>query len=295
MSYDQLLSFLIQFAGAIFEQLPFIAAFVVIYSAFSIFKSQSCNPDRVWWRNSGLWIDFCYGVVNMLLMPYLVIPVASVIILIFSPTMTAAEITDYMTHGRGPVSGLPFWWQALFFFVIGDLITYWIHRLFHRHSMWKFHAIHHSGEVVDWTTAYRGHPINLMLQPVLVSIVMQSLGVSSDLMITFVPLEALCVTWIHSNSNWTLGPLRYIVVTPVYHRWHHTSPSEGGNSNFAGAFAFWDLLFGTYYMPEGKLPQEFGIDDQHFPTTSFVEQLIYPFNPSPSADQSSSTTAQSTA
>ena len=89
-------------------------------------------------------------------------------------------------------------------------------------------------------------------------------------------LEALAATWAHSNCNWTLGPLRYIFVTPVFHRGHHSSPEEGGNSNFATTFSFWDLVFGTFYMPEGKLPQTFGIDDHHFPKSYFA-QLVYPF------------------
>ena len=55
------------------------------------------------------------------------------------------------------------------------------------------------------------------------------------------------------------------------------SPQEDGNSNFAPTFAIWDWLFGTFYMPEGRFPQEFGVDDHEFPTEGYLAQLIYPF------------------
>jgi sterol desaturase/sphingolipid hydroxylase (fatty acid hydroxylase superfamily) len=81
---------------------------------------------------------------------------------------------------------------------------------------------------------------------------------------------------VHANLNWTLGPLKYVIATPVFHRWHHGPPNEGGEKNFAPTFSFWDVMFGTFYMPEGKLPQTYGVDDARFPQ-GFVGQLVYPF------------------
>ena len=46
--------------------------------------------------------------------------------------------------------------------------------------MWRYHAIHHSAEEVDWTTSYRFHPVNLMLQPALVTVIMLTLGISPE-------------------------------------------------------------------------------------------------------------------
>ena len=66
------------------------------------------------------------------------------------------------------------------------------------------------------------------------------------------------------------------LLTPVFHRWHHTSPSEGGNANFAPLFSAWDVLFGTFYMPAGKIPDHYGVDDPMFPQ-GFLGQLVYPF------------------
>ena len=71
--------------------------------------------------------------------------------------------------------------------------------------------------------------------------------------------------FVHANLNWTFGPLKYVIATPVFHRWHHGPPHLGGNKNFAPTFALWDYLFGTFYMPEGELPKEYGVDDPHMP------------------------------
>jgi sterol desaturase/sphingolipid hydroxylase (fatty acid hydroxylase superfamily) len=46
--------------------------------------------------------------------------------------------------------------------------------------------------------------------------------------------------------------------------------------NFAGTFPIWDILFGTWYMPKGELPDAYGVDDEHFPE-SFGAQMLYPF------------------
>jgi sterol desaturase/sphingolipid hydroxylase (fatty acid hydroxylase superfamily) len=67
-----------------------------------------------------------------------------------------------------------------------------------------------------------------------------------------------------------------VLATPVFHRWHHTSLEEGGNTNFAGTFPLWDILFGTFRMPENRLPEVYGVDDQVIPN-EIGGQLAYPF------------------
>lgn len=275
MSLESFVAILKETLDIYIKQLPMVLLFITVFSVFSLFKSQASIPGKVWWRSRDLSLDATYGICNMLIAPYMMFPASVVALLVFSPFMTTTEIHDYFAHGRGPLSVLPFWWQALAMFVICDFVSYWIHRVFHG-SMWRFHAIHHSGTEIDWTTAYRFHPINLMLQPMMLSMLAMSLGIAPEVMSFFIPIEALAATWVHSNSNWDLGPLKYVFVTPVFHRWHHSAPDEGGNSNFSTTFAFWDLLFGTFYMPEGKRPQNFGVDDPHFPN-DYVSQMAYPF------------------
>jgi hypothetical protein len=51
---------------------------------------------------------------------------------------------------------------------------------------------------------------------------------------------------------------------------------EGGNTNFAGTFPVWDILFGTFRMPESRLPNNYGKDEKTMPS-EIVGQLAYPF------------------
>jgi hypothetical protein len=51
---------------------------------------------------------------------------------------------------------------------------------------------------------------------------------------------------------------------------------EGGNTNFAGTFRVWDMLFGTFRMPEDRLPDNYGVADQAIPS-EIGGQLAYPF------------------
>ena len=75
--------------------------------------------------------------------------------------------------------------------------------------------------------------------------------------------------------NWTFGPLRYVLVSPAFHRWHHSKEAEAIDKNFATMFPIWDLIFGTLYFPKGRNPGNFGVGDNV--PENLVGQMIYPF------------------
>lgn len=258
-------------------QIPNMIGLAVLFTILSFAEAQTSSPGKTWWRNPGLVTDVTYGLVHSAAGAYFKLPAFLVIAAFMSQSMTPAQITDYFANGRGPLSTLPFWAQAIIYVVGTDFLHYWIHRVFHGAALWRFHAIHHSATQVDWTTSYRFHPVNVVLQPAAVSMLMIALGIRPEVMAFFIPFDIISAAFVHANLNWTLGPLKYVIATPVFHRWHHGPADEGGSSNFAPTFAFWDYMFGTFYMPEGKLPQTFGVDDHHFPTEGYLAQLIYPF------------------
>jgi sterol desaturase/sphingolipid hydroxylase (fatty acid hydroxylase superfamily) len=92
---------------------------------------------------------------------------------------------------------------------------------------------------------------------------------------TVAPFISLYAILIHANLPWDYGPLRYVLASPRFHRWHHTSEAEGRDKNFAGLFPFLDLLFGSFYMPRGRVPVEFGAGDEPVPT-GIWRQIAYP-------------------
>ncbi|HEV2719528.1 MAG TPA: sterol desaturase family protein [Thermoanaerobaculia bacterium] len=89
------------------------------------------------------------------------------------------------------------------------------------------------------------------------------------------PLLTLYAILRHANVSWDSGPLRTVIASPRFHRWHHTSEEEGLDRNFAGMFPWIDIVFGTFHMPEGREPAEFGVREAV--PAGFFGQLAWPF------------------
>ena len=68
-------------------------------------------------------------------------------------------------------------------------------------------------------------------------------------LLIFVALIFFQGSLIHSNLNWDFGPLKYVFVSPRFHRYHHSTVDASRHKNFGGLFSFWDYLFGTAYCP----------------------------------------------
>ncbi|HEY5305074.1 MAG TPA: sterol desaturase family protein [Pseudolabrys sp.] len=237
---------------------------------------SACNPGRPWWRKREIVTDVCY---------WFLIPLAARFVRIGLMVMGAAyiynihgadDLIKFYDDGFGPLARMPLWGQALFFLVASDFLTYWIHRLYHGGGLWKYHAVHHSSEDLDWISAARFHPVNIFLGTVMVDVGLLLAGISPNVMLWVGPFTTATSAFVHANLNWTLGPFKYVIASPVFHRWHHTAADRGGNMNFSGTFPIWDLLFGTFYMPKNELPDTYGVDDESFPE-SIGAQLLYPF------------------
>jgi sterol desaturase/sphingolipid hydroxylase (fatty acid hydroxylase superfamily) len=179
----------------------------------------------------------------------------------------------------------PLWLQALEVLLLGDLVGYAVHRLFHRGWLWRFHAIHHSSREVDWLSSVRLHPVNDVLTKLAQVVPFVLLGFAPAVLAGYAPFLTFHALLLHANLPWTFGPLRYVVSSPAFHRWHHTTEAEGLDKNFAGLFPFIDVAFGTFHMPEGRLPERFGLLDDDVPP-GLLRQLAYPFRaPSPSSSR----------
>ncbi len=261
------------------SQLPWIAGMAVLFTVLGLFRSQACNPGTSWWKNRGLVTDLQYSFLLPIIMPYFRVTILASLMALIWGQMSEASVQDFLDHGRGPLSTLPFVAQAAIFMLGVDFLSYWLHRIFHDGHFWPFHAVHHSSEDLDWTSTYRAHPVDSLMRNGLSTAIMLALGIPMQVAVFLIPFDILSAAFVHANLNWSLGPLRYLVATPLFHRWHHTSPAEGGNMNFASTFSIWDWMFGTFYMPKGKLPVEYGVDDPNFPQ-DIVGQMIVPFKQS---------------
>jgi sterol desaturase/sphingolipid hydroxylase (fatty acid hydroxylase superfamily) len=138
--------------------------------------------------------------------------------------------------------------------------------------------VHHSSPQLDWIAAARVHPLNDLIPAVVTVPPMIAAGYNPAAVAAFLPFLTFYAVMLHANLNWSYGPFRYVLASPVFHRWHHTKQAEGQNKNFAGLLPVWDLLFGTFYMPRGRQPEIFGVDDPV--PGNILGQMIYPFLPS---------------
>ena len=191
--------------------------------------------------------------------------------------------------GSNLIRDWPLWAQALGVLVVTDICMYWTHRLFHTGRLWRYHAIHHAPTSLDWLHAVRFHPVNMIFHGLLANSLALWVGFPPIAIAALGPFNVLYSSMVHANLNWTFGPFRHVLASPVFHRWHHTTADQGGSKNFAPTFAVLDHLFGTFYMPKGVLPLVTGITEADMPR-SLVGQLLYPFSGQPKPE----TTAGST-
>ncbi len=236
-------------------------------------------PTQPLWRR-GTRTDLAYWLFTLLVTH--AITRAGVVAAVVALALAAGVALDrehvqaFVAHPGPLVGSQPAWLQGIEILLRGDLIGYWSHRLFHGRRLWPFHAVHHSSTEVAWLSAVRLHPVNDVLSRLIQVVPALLLGFSPGILTAYVPFLTFYAILLHANVPWALGPLRYVIASPAFHRWHHTREAEGQDKNFAGLFPFWDLLFGTFYMPRGRQPRDFGVAGNPVPDGLWA-QLLYPF------------------
>jgi len=244
------------------------------YVFFSLVMEQTfaLSRSRKPWRATLL--DLKYGYLSMLFPP--------TIYFVVSAVFGAVALRVNANSPQSGISLVRFAIQLILLLFVRDCLIYLRHRIFHLGPVWAFHSIHHSSEEVNWSSALRFHPAENIIEAtgeILLFLGARLAGVDAGVL----SLAALTLGFynllIHSNLNWTYGPLRYVLVSPVFHRWHHSDTPEARDKNFAAMFSFIDLALGTFYMPMNKLPRTLGLSDHEravHPRT-FAGQLLYPF------------------
>jgi sterol desaturase/sphingolipid hydroxylase (fatty acid hydroxylase superfamily) len=247
----------------VFLTVWFVIGLTLFGSLHWIFKAQK----QPFWR-SDMKADLAYWFIGPLLYGY-------VAFLARSYAVEYAHL-DRIASATRALAAMPILLQALVILLVTDLVQYWAHRLFHRNPLWRFHCIHHAPTRVDWLTSVRTHPVNFILYSTLINVLVSFIGFSPMAFIYLVPFNTLFGLLVHANLNWTFGPFRFVLASPVFHRWHHTYGDRGGNRNFAPTFPFLDLAFGTFHMPKGELPTVFGVTDRRVPD-HLLGQVCHPF------------------
>lgn len=181
------------------------------------------------------------------------------------------------------VAAQPAWLQFLEIVVVADLAEYWIHRLFHSVGfLWRFHAVHHSSQAMDWLAGSRLHLLDIVVTRGLAFIPLYAMGFSRTAVYAYLVFVGFHAVFLHANVRFGFGWLDHVIGTPRFHHWHHSPKAEALDRNFAIHLPWIDRLFGTHYLPKGEWPDSYGIEGNPVPE-GYVKQLSYPFRREPRA------------
>jgi sterol desaturase/sphingolipid hydroxylase (fatty acid hydroxylase superfamily) len=213
------------------------------------------------------WTDLCFFVGQYLLWGGLVL---------FVLGQFSYWVDDVVPQNfRRTVAAQPWWLQAVEVVLLSDFLIYWGHRLQHRVGfLWRFHAVHHSAEHLDWLAAHREHPLDTIYTMGLINLPAIVLGFPLETLAGVIAFRGIWAIYIHSNVRLPIGPLRMLVGAPELHHWHHDRDRDAGN--YANISPLMDILFGTYRCPDHE-PEHFGLNE---PTpTTYLGQLVQPLLP----------------
>jgi len=168
---------------------------------------------------------------------------------------------------------------GLLLLVANDFATYWVHKVHHEHpTLWPFHAVHHSAEVMTPITVYRKHPFydvfSSLIHGVFVGLVQGILlalflgEISTPLIFGinafYALFNAITANLRHTHVWLSFGPvLEHVFISPAQHQIHHSVEKKHYNKNYGEVLAIWDWMFGTLYVPTEQEVLTFGLGDVH--------------------------------
>jgi len=145
---------------------------------------------------------------------------------------------------------LSFWAKVLIGAVVLDGIIWAQHvAMHHVPVLWRLHKVHHADLDIDVTTGLRFHPVEIVVSMVLKLAAIALLGPPALAVLIFEILLNGGAMFNHANvalPSWLDRILRVVIVTPDFHRVHHSTVVRETNSNFGFNLSVWDRLFRTY-------------------------------------------------
>jgi len=152
-------------------------------------------------------------------------------------------------------TGWPLLAQLVIALVVAEWVEYWVHRLMHENEfLWRFHALHHSAPRLYWLNAVRFHPVDTLALGIGKLIPLALLGAPASVFALVNVFSAVHGSVKHANIPARIGPLNWVFSMAELHRWHHSPIVAEANHNYGGNLIFWDVVFGTRYLPADRRP-----------------------------------------
>jgi len=189
--------------------------------------------------------------------------------------MTAISVASYAaSHNIGLLNilGLPFLVNVVLGVVVLDLAIYAQHVASHKIPiLWRFHKVHHADRDIDVTTGIRFHPVEAVFSMLYKCLVVLILGPLPLAVFLFEVILNASAMFNHANLKLpsTLDlVIRKLIVTPDFHRVHHSTIRQETDNNYGFFLSSWDYLFKTYTSQP-----KFGHDEMRIGLDEFQTQL----------------------
>lgn len=239
-------------------------------------KLFALHPQKT--LRKGFFTDIAYYFLTSLLPnKLLLIPMA--LLALALPYLADSTMHQWMAT-------IPLWPRFALALVVAEIGFYWGHRWMHQSDfLWRFHAVHHSPETMDWLVNSHAHPVDLVLMRLCGFTPLYLLGLAQPTANTvdWPPLLVALVgsVWgyfIHANIRWRFGRLEHLIATPAFHHWHHNNQgAEHRHQNYAPMLPWIDKLFGTFHLDTQQWPLQYGIEKPI--EGDLTEQILHPFLP----------------
>lgn len=181
-------------------------------------------------------------------------------------------------------------------FVVDDFLRWWVHYMMHRiPELWEFHKVHHSAEHLNFATAERHHPLEVVITSAILAggyglVNGLFIGCFGETLTAYSVAGANIFLFIfniaggvlrHSPFWISFGPnVEHWIISPAMHQIHHSNRPEHFDRNMGGALAIWDRMFGTLHIPNGREVEGYGIGEETADFRSMGVILMRPFTKS---------------
>ena len=239
----------------------------MIYDALT--KSGEINATVERYKTKGVRVDAWYPLFDLshVSQMFFIVPFSLMIVSLLAANFTGLSFVS--------MDSMPVFVQLITLFVILDISVYFMHRFEHRNIVaWQFHKTHHSQKELTALTSFRKSLLDRFFETSILTIPAFVLSIDYSypfyIYVTMIAHQLL----IHSTLPITFGRLGYLIVSPEFHKLHHSADPRHHYGNCGGVLACWDHLFGSYLRPTHG-PLKFGVHNKEIPE-SFIKQLFVP-------------------
>ena len=175
----------------------------------------------------------------------------------------------------------PFLLQVLFAILVLDTGITLVHYASHRLDLlWRFHAVHHSVKRMYGFNGLMKHPVHQAIEMLAGIAPLVLLGLPPSVALVLVFAVAVQLLLQHSNVDYRVGLLRYVLAVNEVHRFHHQKEPALGDVNFGLFTTLVDHLLRTFhYEARGERfsSEELGIGAEPQYPVEYAQQLLEPF------------------